>query len=153
VLTAQAGVPVIMGEARLFTTAILAPTNNTTVKRGLLSFVDVRGTLTVTTSTGQLDAGVEAFPSAELLLYKCASPAGCGDPAAKTAATSWGQSGGGAGPPVVLAKLTSPISEGGSIHRWHVDNGLAAGAYLLQLRFAGAPSNSWAHAFAVVNVA
>ena len=53
----------------------------------------------------------------------------------------------------MLATLTSPILEGGSIHRWHVGNDLAAGAYLLQLKFVSAPANAWAHAFAVVNVA
>ena len=99
-----------------------------------------------------LEATAAAFPAAELLLYKCALQAGCGDPAAKTARVAWGQSG-GAREPDVLAKLTSPIREGGSIHRWRVDNDLAAGAYLLQLRFVSAPANSWAHAFAVINVA
>ena len=86
-IASTAGAPALAGAAELYTAAITAPVNGSMVKSGALSFVDIRGTLSVTTAAGELTAG--AFPAAQLLLFKCAAAGGtaCGDPASEI--TAW----------------------------------------------------------------
>ena len=146
VLTPTAGTPALTGAAELYAASITTPVNGSTVKSGALSFVDVRGTLSVTTAAGELTAA--AFPAAQLLLFKCTAAGGtaCGDPAASSTGSDMTQAS-----PTVLERLTAPVKAGGTLHRWRV-GALDAGDYLLQLRFDAAPASPWVHAFAIVHV-
>ena len=107
-LSARAS-PALSGAAELYSTGISAPANGSTVKSGMLSFVDVRGALSVATAAGELPAAA-AFPSAQLLLFKCTAAGGaaCGDPASFGMASA--RRGLSRAPPTVLQTLAAPVN-------------------------------------------